>query len=426
MNIDHDAAPGPLTRCQITGSEHLELIIDLGHQAPCDALLTAEQLNQPETTYPLRLMFCPESGLAQLDHVVDGSIIYPPTYPYRSGISKPLFDYQRAFADSVVRDFAIAPRALVVDIGSNDGTLLTGFKRHDCVVLGVEPTDVARIAEEENDVSTFRAFFTEETARHIVMEEGHAKVITLTNAFAHMADLGEVMRGIVALLADDGVLIVECHYLLDVLQKNQFDTVYHEHIRTYSLKSLNLLFPQYGLEVMDVERGERYGGNLRVYVQRAGRAPVSSRVGQLLAEEQRAGLHNMVAWEHWRGRVETRRREFMNWLHWMGARGKLVVGCSAPGRASTLLNYYGVTRDMVPWIGELSTSLKLGKFLPGCHIPVVDNKRLREEQPQAVILLAWHYAEPIVQRLYAEGLRSTLVQPLPDFRIVHDAQSAAA
>lgn len=424
--IDHDAKPGPLTRCQITGADDLELVIDLGHQPPCDSLLTKEQLNKPETHYPLRLMFSPSSGLAQLDYVVPGNVIYPPSYPYRSGISKPLADYQKAFADGVVRDFGLNEKSLVVDIGSNDGTLLTGFQRHGCLVIGVEPTDVAKIAREENRVPTVSAFFNEKLASDKNFWQQDADLITLTNAFAHMADLGEVMRGIDRLLAPNGVLIIECHYLLDVLQKTQFDTIYHEHIRTYSLKALNLLFPQYGMEVFDVARATRYGGNIRVYVQRAGRGPISSNVGRLLAEEQAAGLYEMKTWEQFRCRVQTRRSEFMNWLMMECDLGHTVAGCSAPGRAATLLNYYGVTREMMPYTGELSTSLKLGKYLPGCHIPVVDNKRLTEDAPDSIVLLAWHYAEPIIARLCSEGVRSTMVTPLPKFDVVFDPQSQAA
>ena len=165
--IQHDAAPGKLERCQITGSSNLNLVIDLGHQPPCDSLLTAEMLHKPEKTYPLRLMHCPDSGLAQLDYVVDGAEIYYPDYPYRSGISWPLERYQRAFADRIVARFALAPGALCVDIGSNDGTLLTGFKRHGCRALGVEPTNIARIAREENGIETIQQFFTEVVgARH--------------------------------------------------------------------------------------------------------------------------------------------------------------------------------------------------------------------------------------------------------------------
>ena len=416
--IDQDVQPGRLDRCQITGSSELNLVIDLGHQPPCNSLLTAEMLNQPEKAYPLRLMHCPESGLAQLDYVVDGSEIYYPDYPYRSGISRPLEVYQRAFADGIVKRFAISAGALCVDIGSNDGTLLTGFKRHGCRALGVEPTNIARIARSENDIETIQQFFTKSLARDIVRDYGRARVITMTNVFAHMAPLGEVMRGLVQLLDSDGVFVTESHYLLDVLEKNQFDTVYHEHIRTYSLKSLLRLFSDYGMEVFDVERAERYGGNIRAYVARKGLYPVSAAVGELQALEERVGLHTQEAWSQFRRRVLDNRDKFMEFMYQTRRQGRSLIGNSCPGRASTLLNFYGVTPDLMPYIGELPTSLKLGLYLPGKHIPVVNNTRIVEEQPDYLILLSWHYMEPIVQRLRSEGVKSRLVIPLPEFKIL--------
>jgi hypothetical protein len=376
-------------------------------------------LNLPEKTYPLRLMHCPESGLAQLDYVVDGSEIYYPDYPYRSGISRPLEVYQRAFADGIVKRFAISTEALCVDIGSNDGTLLTGFKRHGCRALGVEPTNIARIAQSENDIETIQQFFTEALARDIVRDYGRARVITMTNVFAHMASLGDVMRGLVQLLDSDGVFVTESHYLLDVLEKNQFDTIYHEHIRTYSLKSLLRLFSDYGMEVFDVERAERYGGNIRAYVARKGLHPVSAAVGELRALEDRVGLHTREVWNQFRGRVLDNRDRFMEFVHQARRQGRRLIGNSCPGRASTLLNFYGVTPDLMPYIGELPTSLKLGLYLPGKHIPVVKNTRIVEEQPDYLVLLSWHYMEPIVQRVRSEGVKSQLVMPLPEFTMLN-------
>jgi len=416
--VEHDLAPGKLKRCQITGSPNLFEIIDLGHQPPCDSMLTDEMLDQPEKTYPLRLFMCPDSGLAQLDYVIDGAEVYHPDYPYRSGISKPLEVYQRAFADSIVARFSLTSGALCVDIGSNDGTLLTGFQRHGMTALGVEPTNIAKIAREENSIETIQSFFTEELARTIASDYGKAKVITATNVFAHMATLGEVCRGIDALLDDDGVFVTESHYLLDVLKKMQVDTIYHEHIRTYSLKSLVALFPYYGMEVFDVQRADRYGGNIRAYVARKGKHPISPAVADLLAEEEREGLFDEAKWRDFATRVRDNRDRFMEWAWRTKMEGKTIAGNSCPGRAATLLNYYGVTKDLMPYICELPTSLKMGLYQPGTHIPVVQGTRLVEEQPDYVVLNAWHYAEPIIKRLRSEGVKSKLVMPLPEFEIL--------
>lgn len=415
---DHDAAPGPLRRCQITGSPNLELIIDLDCQPLCDSLLTKEQLTEPETTYPLRLYLCPESGLAQLDYVVDGAVVYHPQYPYRSGITKELELYQRAFAKNVADELRLPSGSLCVDIGSNDGTLLTGFKSLGMRALGVEPTNIARTAREENGIETLQHFFTEALACEIAKDYGKARVITATNVFAHIAPLGEVVRGICALLDDDGVFITESHYLLDVVEKGQFDTVYHEHIRTYSLKSLITLFACYGMEVVDVRRADRYGGNIRAYVARKGSRPVAPSVPALMALEVERGLFEPQTYVHFRTRVERSRDDLMTLAYRARQSGLAFVGNSCPGRCSTLLNYYGMTRDLMPYLAEQSTSLKLGLYLPGKHIPVVSNQVLIDEQPDYVVLLAWHYATPIAQQLRVRGLRSKLVVPLPQLAIL--------
>jgi len=418
LMVDHDARPGRLERCQITGSSDLIQIIDLGHQAPCDALLSREMLDRPEITYPLRLCFCPESGLAQLDYVVDGREIYYPAYPYRAGISKPLVDYQRTFAEAVVERFDLEAGAAVVDIGSNDGTLLAAFKGRGMKVLGVEPTDIAKIAQGEYGVETIQAFFTEACARDIAAMIGKVRIITATNTFAHMADLGEACRGIATLLADDGVFITESHYLLDILELNQVDTIYHEHIRTYSLKALVSLFPYYGMEIFDVQRADRYGGNIRVYAGRKGKFPVSPNVGALLRLEDAKGLHQRETWKAFRERVDVNRDRFMEFAWRAKAQGRTIAGNSCPGRCATLLNYYGVTKELMPYICELPASLKLGLHLPGSHIPIVTGDRLVDEQPDYVVLNAWHYAEPITRRLRQEGVRSKLIVALPDFAVL--------
>jgi hypothetical protein len=408
----HDAQPGPLQHCQISGGA-LFPIIDLGYQPLCDSLLSS--LDAPETHYPLTLNMCAGSGLAQLSHVVDGAQVYAPSYPYRSSVSKVLVEYQQQFADGVLRRYPDARGGLVVDIGSNDGTLLQGFQRAGCRVLGVEPTNVAQLAQ----VPTWQEFFCEAVGHAVARLHGRAAVVTMTNVFAHMSNLGSVMRGVCAMLDTHGVLVVENHYLLDVREKLQFDTIYHEHIRTYSLRALRALFDQYDMEIIGAERATRYGGNIRVYVARRG-AYGFTRAGVegMLAHEEDAGLFSQSRWRRWAQDVRGLKQSTMELLYSLRSQGRRIVGCSAPGRGATLLNYYGIGPDMVEYLAEPANSLKIGKYMPGCHIPVVDNRRLPQEQPDYVLLLAWHYADAIIARLRFEGVRSKVIVPLPTLRIV--------
>jgi len=408
-----------IAKCQVCNSNKLNLILDLGHQPLCDSLLTKEMLNQPETTYPLRMVWCEECSLAQIDYCVDGSVVYHPDYPYRTGVTKELVEYQNGISKSLISKYNLKHGDLVVDLGSNDGTLLTGFKEKGTKVLGVEPTNIAKIAN-QNGIDTVQKFFDVDVANEIKNKHGEASLIVSTNMFAHMATIGEVVSGIETLLKDDGVFVLESHYLLDVIEGGQFDTIYHEHLRTYSLKSLVKLFSYYNFTITDVERGSRYGGNIRVHVTKGKNRLVSENVTALLNIEESSGLYKLETYRKFADRVKKAKKDFMNFMLKTKEDGKTIVANSCPGRCVTLLNYYGVGSDMIPYIAEQPTSLKLGMFLPGKAIPVVNNEILVKEQPDYVILLAWHYAEPIMEQLKARGLKSKFVIPLPDLRVVEN------
>lgn len=411
--LDHDVKPGRLLHCQICGSHDLELVIDCGYQALCDSLLRLDDLYRPERVYPSRLMRCPRCANTQLDYVVAGEEVYYPEYPYRSGITKELREYQHAMSADLVARLGLSPGSLVVDIGSNDGTLLEGFKANGMRVLGVEPTKIARFAQEAG-IETIQSFFAEKVARDIVKDYGHAALVTATNVFAHIASLGEVMRGITALIGDRGVFVLENHYLRDVIDRNQYDTIYHEHVRTYCLNALVKLFEQYGLEVFHAARVTRYGGNIRAFVARKGQYPVDPSVGQILGDERAAGLFGPETYAAFRSRVEKARDSLLGLLVSAKQRGQSVAGKSCPGRCVPLLTYTGVGVHLMPYIAEQPTSLKLGMFVPGVHIPIVEDAVLLKDQPDYVVLLAWHYGRPIGRLLREMGLKSTLVMPLPE------------
>jgi len=411
---------GKLNKCQICNSEKLNLILDLGHQPLCDSLLTEKLLDSPETTYPLRMLWCEECSLAQLDYCVDGKEVYHPDYPYRTGITKELVSYQNEITSSLKSKYNLDENDLVVDIGSNDGTLLTGFKKFSVKTIGIEPTNIANIAN-QNGIETIQEFFTSSVANQIIDKHGKASIVLATNMFAHMATIGEVISGIESLLKDDGVFIFENHYLLDVIERGQFDTTYHEHLRTYSLKSLIKLFSYYNFTITDVERGERYGGNIRVHVTKGKNASISQNVTNLLKIEEEFGLYRLDTYQKFAERVKKAKNDFMNLLFKIKKDGKTIVANSCPGRCVTLLNYYGVDSDLLPYIAEQPSSLKLNMFLPGKQIPIVNNEILFKDQPDYVVLLAWHYAQPIMEQLRERGLKSNFIIPLPDLKIFENS-----
>lgn len=416
----HFVKTGHISSCQVCNCNKLHTILDLGHQPLCDSLLTNQTLNEPEKTYPLRMVWCENCTGVQIDYCVSGEEVYHPDYPYRSGITKELAQYQESIASSLIKKYNLTSKDLCVDVGSNDGTLLKGFQKEKVKVLGVEPTNIAKIAN-ANGIKTLQAFFDIKTAQEIRKKYGPASLIITTNTFAHMQTLGEFIIGAFNLLKDGGVFINETHYLLDVIKGGQFDTIYHEHLRTYSLTSLIKLFDQYDFTVTDVERGDRYGGNIRVYATKGKGKKVSPEVKKLLKIEKDFGLNKLDTYKKFAARVKKARFEFMDFLYKTKRAGKSIVGNSCPARSSTLLNYYGVDKELLLYLAEQPTSLKLNMFLPGKHIPIVNNQRLIDEQPDFVVILAWHYAKPIMEQLKMRGLKSDFIIPLPDFKIVKNS-----
>ncbi len=240
----------------------------------------------------------------------------------------------------------------------------------------------------------------------------------MTNVFAHMAPLGEVMRGLSQLLDKDGIFITESQYLLDVFEGNQFDQIYHEHIRLYSLKSLVKLFPYYGMEVFNVKRVSAREGSIQAYVARKGVHSINPEVGKLLKLEEKRGLYKPKAWAKWRQRVEENRNRFMELAYQAKRKGLRFVADSCPGRGTVLVNYYGIDKTLMPYIAQLPKTEKVGKYLPGTHIPIVDNKIILKEQPDYIVILAWHYGDYIMKNWRAKGIKSKFVVPLSNFRVI--------
>lgn len=412
-----DVRPGPVPHCQICLRTELESIMDLGHNALCDSPLSNSQLQEAETLYPLRLVRCPECGLVQIDYSVDPSLLFHPEYPYQSGITETLRKSLHATAASAAARFPGQPDDIAVDIGSNDGTLLEGFSRLGFKVLGVEATNIARIANAKG-IRTIQGFFDLNMGQRIVDAEGPVQFVTATNIFAHINHLGTFLRGVFQMLKDDGVFVSESHYLLDILRTLQYDSIYHEHLRFYSLRPLARLFDDQGFSLVDAERIPNYGGSIRVYAQKGRGRPASDAVATLLREEDAAGLYESETYRAFAQRSQRSRSEIRGMMVRLHDEGKSVAGIGCPGRAATLLTYCGISPDLLPYIAEQSSCLKVGQFTPGTHIPIVDEQRMLDEQPDYALILSWHYAKDIIRKVRSRGLRSKIIVPLPDVHVV--------
>ena len=414
----HNLEIGKIYNCQICGSEKLLSVINFGNTPPCDSLLSKDQLNQPEISYPLHLVRCKDCDLVQINYVVDPKILFHKTYPYRSGITKSLADNLINGAHNFIDKFNITPKSLIIDIGSNDGTFLKGFKDKNMRVLGIEPTDISKIANKDG-IETIQEFFNKKISQEIKEKYGSASIVTAANMFAHVNNLGELINGVENLLEDDGYFITESHYILDILNTLQFDSIYHEHLKYYSLKNLIQLFNYYDFTVIDAEKITNYGGSIRCYAQKGKNRNQSKRLQDLLNEETKKQLFSNNTWEKFSYKVLKQRKIFRNLISKLLEQNKTICGIGSPGRSSTLLNFYGLSPYDIQYIAEQSSCLKLGLFIPGQKIPIVDEKIIFEDPPDYAIMLSWHYADQIINNLRQKGLKTKIIVPLPTIKIIN-------
>ncbi len=408
----------PVEECQVCGHSDLQPVIFVGYLPPVNTmpLIGTRPMEQP--AYPAQVLRCRECGLVQLGTIVDPAILFPPDYAYTSGTTRILVDNFAEMYAETTRLLSLGTDDLVVDIGSNDGTLLKNFADHGHRVLGVEPTDVGRLAIERG-IPSLISFFTPEVAASIVREHGRARIVTATNVFAHIEDIHAIVDGIVAMLRDDGVFISESHYWLALLETLQYDTIYHEHLRHYSLGSLSGLLRMHDLEVFHAKRIPTHGGSIRVYAARIGSHLVDASVAELLGVEARELTPAKL--DTFRREVTASKLGLYALLKDVKERGARVYGIGAPSRASTLVNYVGLDEGIVDCVVEVPGSHKIGKYMPGTLIPVVDEAKLFEDRPEYALLLSWHIADELIPKLRGRGFSGSFIVPLPRPRVVAPA-----
>ncbi|HZP68904.1 MAG TPA: class I SAM-dependent methyltransferase [Pseudolabrys sp.] len=410
------AASVPVECCQICGHAPLETVLSLGYMPPVNQMVPIGEIPRQLPWFPTTLLHCHNCELVQLGLAVDPAIIFPPEYPYTSGTTKLLRDNFADLQRESAAMFGLSDKDLVVDIGSNDGTLLSNFKNGGQRVLGIEPTDVGDIAN-RHGIPTLKRYFGIDVAREVRTQHGAASVVTAANCFAHMEDVHSIVDAVTEMLKPDGVFISESHYLIPLLDTLQYDTIYHEHLRYYSLSSLKYLFEMHDLEIFHARPIPSHGGSIRVYAARRGAHPVEASVRHMLAEEPRgqAMSRRLAAF---RDDVILSKLRLLSMLRELKEKGARVVGISAPSRASTLVNYVGLDEGLIEFVCEIAGSLKIGKYMPGTQIPVVDEARLFAEQPDCAVIFSWHIADELAPKLRAKGFRGQLITPLPVPRVL--------
>ena len=400
-------------RCQVCDSSDLDPVIFLGYLPPVNSMPPIGSRPAEQPAYPAQVLRCRKCQLVQLGLIVDPAILFPPEYPYTSGTTKILRENFGELAREVANLYPSAATGLVVDIGSNDGTLLSNFASRG-PVFGIEPTRTGELAQQRG-IPTLISFMNRQATETAIRQKGKAGIVTAANVFAHIEDIHEIVECILELLADDGVFISESHYLFSLLETLQYDTIYHEHLRYYSLTSLRHLLEMHGLEVIHARGIPTHGGSIRVYAARAGKYPVRASVGEMLAIEKRELTPEKF--RSFRAQVSQTKMDLYALLGGIKARGERIYGVGAPSRASTLINYVGLDDAILDCVLEIRGSSKIGKYIPGTLIPVVEEARLFEDQPEFALLLSWHIADELMPKLAARGFRGKFILPLPTPRI---------
>jgi len=421
----------PESTCRSCGSPELESILSLGRMPLANALLRAEELNRPEPVYPLDLVFCPHCALVQIAESVSPETMFG-DYLYYSSFSDTMLHSARELAEELIDSRGLGPGSSVVELGSNDGYLLQYYKRAGVPVLGVEPAaNIALTAQEERGIPTICEFFGVDLAKELRGRGLRADVIHAHNVLAHVPDLNGFVEGIGILLKDDGVAVIEVPYVVDMIDKGEFDTIYHEHHCYFSLTALRVLFERHGLTITDVRRIPIHGGSLRLYVSptsgaaemaedgRVVGAPAGSpRAGELATLESRRGVDRFSFYRGFAGRVRDLGQSLTKLLRDLKRDGNRLAGYGAAAKATVLLNYLGIGPGILDFVADRSP-YKQGLYIPGVRIPIRPPAALLEEMPDCVLVLAWNFADEIIsQQAEYRARGGRFIVPLPEMRVI--------
>ena len=387
-----------LNFCRICKNKKLRKVLSLGATPPANAFLTKAQLKKHEQFFPLVVNYCSDCGQLQLSHVVSPKLLFS-NYVYVSSTSPVFINHFKQYAKSVFDKFSLNNSSLVVDLGSNDGILLRPFKAQGAKILGIDPAKKIAKRATESEIETLPYFFNKQVAQKIVKKYGNANVVTANNVFAHIHDIDEVISGVKVLLNKDGVFIIEAPYLIDLIQKNLFDLVYHEHLSYFSVKTLVILFKRHNMEVFDVKKVASQGGSIRVYVKELdGKYRINKSVEKFLKYENKFGLHNKQTYLKFAKKIERNKVRLTKMLNDLKSRHKKIVGYGAPAKGNTLLNYFKINSTILDYIID-DSEYKQSLYTPGTHIPVVSSDQLSKDNPDYILILAWNFASSLMKKL---------------------------
>ncbi len=408
------------TTCRICGSSKLFKFLSLGETPLADAFVEKENLDKPELKYPLDVAVCEDCGLVMLVNIVPPEILFGDTYAFYTSGSPQAVIHFRKYAHEMMEQFPDLAKQLTIDIASNDGVLLRPLKEMGAKVLGVEPAKNVATVAQASGIETVVEFFNKKTAEKILKERGLAGLILANNVIAHVDEVVDFAEGVKLLLDPKGVFVFEAQYFPNLIFKNQFDNVYHEHHSFYALRPLKLLMEKVGMKIFDVKEVDTQGGSLRVFAEHAnGPHEVKPVVEKMIQDEIASKLNTVEPYQGLADRVAKIKEDLLAILSDLKKQGKKIVGYGAPAKGNTLLNFCGIGTQYLDYIID-KTYFKLGKFTPGMHIPVFPIEKIQEDgPPDYYLLLVWNYADAILKQ--EEEFRKNggkFIIPIPSPRIV--------
>lgn len=404
--------------CRYCNARLVDVFLDLGSAPPSNAFLHIEDLTAPELYFPLKLYTCSHCLLVQVDEVQRHDELFSGDYVYFSSYSRSWLAHAERYVNRVVERLRLGPRSLVVEIASNDGYLLQYVKVRGIPCVGIEPTSSTAAAARARGIETLEYFFGDAFANEFSVSRGQADLIIANNVFAHVPDLNDFTAGLASTLAAEGVITIEFPHLKQLVEQCQFDTVYHEHFSYFSFHAAQRILASHGLRVWDVEELPTHGGSLRLWVCHHG-ASHSERpaIRALLAAEENVGMFEMKWYRELQARADRVKDDFLLFLLECKRNGSEVAAYGAAAKGNTLLNYAGIRSDLIPYVVDASPH-KQGRFLPGSHIPVVGEARIRETQPDYVVILPWNLREEIIEQLaYIREWGGRLVTAVPTLKV---------
>jgi len=409
---------GAVLTCRFCHARLEHSFADLGLTPLCQKHVKPSQVNEPETYYPLHALVCTSCWLVQLGEYATPQEIFAEEYAYFSSYSDTWLAHARRYAEAMTKRLGLSDRSLVTELASNDGYLLQYFVAQGIPVLGVEPAgNVARVAMERG-VRSVVEFFGTASAGALRERFGGADLLLGNNVLAHVPDLNDFVEGMRVMLKDDGVLTMEFPHLVQLVNQNQFDTIYHEHFSYFSFTTVEKVFAAHGLTLFDVDELPTHGGSLRIYGRHAaGKHPVHPRVAELKAREEAWGVRSLARYQAFDAQVRETKRAILSFLIEAKRAGKTVVGYGAPGKGNTLLNYCGIGTDFIDYTVDRSPH-KQNTYTPGARLPIHAPERIRETKPDYVFILPWNLKDEIMQQMaYIRDWGGKFVVPIPEVKV---------